>query len=85
MYNREKDFLLYCGISKDDFNSIRHLLWDRNVKAIHIAVMLADGIGALILLINLILKSSVIYPYVFLVCGSAVIFALIEIIKKEKQ
>ena len=46
--------------------------------------MLAGGIGALILLINLILKSSVIYPYVFLVCGSAVIFALIEIIKKVK-
>lgn len=84
MYNRKKDFLLYCGISKGDFNSIRHLLWDRNVKAIHIAVMLAGGIGVLILLINLILKSSVIYPYVFLVCGSAVIFALIEIIKKVK-
>lgn len=45
MCSRMMDFLLYCGISRDDFNSIRNQLWKRNTRAVHIAVMLAGGIG----------------------------------------
>ena len=44
MCSRMMDFLLYCGISRDDFNSIRNQLWKRNTRAVHIAVMLAGGL-----------------------------------------
>jgi len=83
MCSRMMDFLLYCGISRDDFNSIRNQLWKRNTRAVHIAVMLAGGIGALLLLINLIMRSSVIFPYLFLVCGSAAVSGLIELIRRK--
>ena len=83
MSSRVVDFLLYCGISRDDFNSIRNQLWKRNTRAVHIAVMLAGGIGALLLLINLIMQSSVLFPYLFLVCGSVAVSGLIELIRRK--
>lgn len=83
--NRVRRFLFHCGINKDDFDSIRPLLWDRNVRAIKITALLSGGIGALFLVLNLFLKSGVILPYLFLLCGSAATLILLWLMQKKEK
>ena len=74
-----KNFLLYGGTNRENFDTIRPMLWARNVKAITITAFLSGGIGAIFLIMNLILGSSVILPYIFLLCGSVVTLVILKI------
>ncbi len=79
-------FLLYSKIGKDDFDSIRPMLWHRNIRALKITAIMSCGIGALFIIINLILQSGIWFPYLFLLCGSAVtLFALLILHLKNNK
>ena len=53
--NKLTNFFMYCGISREDYNSIRPMLWARNLSAIKITAILSGGIGILFFLINIII------------------------------
>ncbi|MBQ9413262.1 MAG: HD domain-containing protein [Oscillospiraceae bacterium] len=74
-------FALYCGVSKDDFGSIRAMLWERNTGALRVTSMLAGGMGVIFLVMNLLLRSGVWFPYVFLLCGSGIILLLLRLLR----
>lgn len=76
--NNISSFLLYCGIGRDDFNLVRPMLWERNILALRITSLLAVGLGLVFLVLNLFLHSGIWVPYLFLLCGSAVIFLLLQ-------
>ena len=76
--NSISSFLLYCGIGRDDFNLVRPMLWERNILALRITSLLAGGLGLVFLVLNLFLHSGIWVPYLFLLCGSAVIFLLLQ-------
>lgn len=76
--SRVKNFLFHCGISKEDFDSIRHLLWKRNIRAMKITALLSGGIGALFLVLNLFIKPNVWLPYLVLLIGSVITLLLLS-------
>ncbi len=80
---RISSFLRYCGIGRDDFNSIRSMLWERNIVALRITALLSGGIGIIFLIINLIRQSGIWFPYLFLLCGSGIILLLLQLIRRE--
>ena len=83
--NKTNKFLFYCGISKDEYDSIRPMLWVRNMRSIKITALLSCGIGTLFLILNLILKSGIMFPYLFLLCGSAAMLLLLQFVKKKEN
>ena len=72
MNTRVGSFLLYGGISRGDYDSIRPMLWNRNLRSLRITAALAAGIGAVFLIINLAMRSGNWIPYVVLL-GSGVL------------
>ena len=82
---RTSDFLLRCGISRDDYNMIRPLLWERNSRSLRITALLSGGIGSIFLIINLIIRSGLILPYAFLLAGSIVILLLLKFVRVKES
>lgn len=80
-----KNFLLYCGADKNSYNSVRQMLWVRNIRAMRITAFLSGGIGAVFFAVNLITGSSVLIPYLFLLCGSAVTLTLLYLLGAKKN
>lgn len=83
--NRARDFLLHCGIGRDDFNSVWPLLWERNFRTMRITAILSGGIGALFWILNLFLLSGIWLPYAFLFAGSAVTLILLTVIGRMEK
>ncbi len=83
--NKLTNFFMYCGISREDYNSIRPMLWARNLSAIKITAILSGGIGILFFLINIIINSGILFPYFFLFGGSMVSLMLLYFIKKSNS
>lgn len=83
--NKLTNFFMYCGISREDYNSIRPMLWARNLSAIKITAILSGGIGILFFLINVIINSGILFPYFFLFGGSMVSLMLLYFIKKSNS
>ena len=79
---RISGFLLYCGIGRDEYDSIRPMLWERNVGALQITSILSGGIGALFLAVNLLRRTGLWLPYLFLLCGSLLVLALLGPIRR---
>ncbi len=71
-----KDFLLYCGIDRENYFLIRSLLWHRNIKLLRITTLLSGGMGLMFLILNALTKSGVWLPYLILVCGSLIFLIL---------
>ena len=72
------NYLLHGGINNnDEYNIVRPLLWKRNVRAIQITTLLASLMGGVFLIFNLIKKSGVYIPYIFLLIGSVLTFILL--------
>ncbi len=78
-------FLFYGGIDREDYDSIRPMLWSRNLHALRITASLAGGIGALFLTVNLILRTGVWIPYLFLFCGSALTYGLQTLLREQRD
>ena len=82
---RVYSFLHYCGIGKDNFDSVRPMLWERNILALRITALLSGGIGIIFLVLNLLLHSGLWLPYLFLLCGSGVIFLLLQLVRGKNS
>ena len=74
---------LYGGIDRDDYNVIRPLVWQRNLKSLRITASLSAGIGALFLLINTFLRSGTQVPYLILLGGSLLTLCLLPLVRKK--
>jgi len=75
--------LLYGGIDRADYDSIRPLVWERNLKSLRITAFLATWIGALFLLINHFLRSGTQIPYWILLGGSILTLCLLQLVRKK--
>lgn len=75
--------LLYGGIDPADYDSIRPLVWERNLKSLRITAFLATWIGALFLLINHFLRSGTQIPYWILLGGSILTLCLLQLVRKK--
>ncbi len=76
-----KNFLLYCGVDRENYFPIRPLLWRRNIKLLRITTLLSGGMGLMFLILNLLTHSGVWLPYLVLVCGS-LIFLILAFLKQ---
>jgi HD-GYP domain-containing protein (c-di-GMP phosphodiesterase class II) len=74
-----KAFFLYCTLKKEEYDFIRPLIWSRNVKTLRITSLLSAGMGGIFLAMNLITRSGMWQPYLFLFCGSIVINLLLRL------
>lgn len=81
--NRFRRFLFYGGIDRENYDAIRPMLWKRNLRALRITAALARGIGVIFLVLNLLLRTGLWVPYLFLLCGSAVTLLLLPLIKED--
>jgi len=85
MRNRIRDFLRYGGIAREDFDRIRPMLWDRNLRALQITAILCEALGLVFLAINLLLRSGTWAPYLFLLAGSSVVLVLLRLIRSTHR
>ena len=77
------NFLLYCGIEKTEYQSVRELIWARNKRTVRITASLSAVLGAVFLVINLIRGVDVLLPYVFLTVGSLAILGVWVLIRNR--
>lgn len=79
------NFFVSCGVTKDEFLQIRHLVWKRNRRILRITSIIATVMGLLFFLYTIITKGDTWLPYLILFIGSAVIFifAITKIFKED--
>jgi len=75
-FKKTKDFLFRCTLSREEYESVRPLVWERNQRTLGITSVLAASMGLAFLLLNLLTGSGVLLPYLFLFCGSLLVYAL---------
>ena len=80
-----KNILLYGGIKHRDFDSIRPMVWRRNLDSLRITASLAAGIGALFLVVNHFLRSGSQVPYLVVLCGSALTQCLLPLLRGKND
>ena len=83
--NTLKNFFLYCTLTREEFDSIRPEIWDRNRQTLRITSVFAAAMGLLFYLINKLSRSAVIFPYLFLLCGSLLISLSLQITRRMKN
>ena len=83
--NQISSFLLYCGIGRGNFDLVRPMLWERNILALRITSLLAGGLGLIFLVLHYFLQSGIWFPYLFLLCGSVVIFLLLQWMRRHNS
>lgn len=83
--SRIRSILLYGGIIRVDFDSVRSMVWRRNLNSLRITASLAAGIGALFLIINRFLGSGNQIPYLVLFCGSALTLCLLPLLRGKRE
>ncbi|MBO4366862.1 MAG: HD domain-containing protein [Clostridia bacterium] len=79
-----KSFLFYCGIGKEAYTSVRPLIWERNKRTVRITALLSGSMAGVFFVINLIRKSDVLFPYIFLFFGSLLILSVWLLIRNRK-
>lgn len=80
-----RNMLLYGGINRADFDSIRPMVWQRNLNSLRITAWLAAGIGALFLTVNRFLNSGSQIPYLVLLCGSVLTLCLLALLRGKRE
>ena len=83
--SRIRSILLYGGIIRVDFDSVRSMVWRRNLNSLRITASLAAGIGALFLIINRFLGSGNQIPYLVLFCGSVLTLCLLPLLRGKRE
>lgn len=78
------NFLLYCGIGKDAFPAVRPLIWERNKRTLRVTALLSASLSGILLVVNLVRKSSVLFPYLFLFVGSLLVLGAWLAVRKRK-
>lgn len=74
-----RSFFLYCTLKKEEYDFIRPLIWSRNVRTLRITSLLSAGMGGIYLAMNLITRSGMWQPYLFLFCGSIIINLILRL------
>ena len=74
-FNSLKDFILRCSLGKEEYDSVRPLVWERNRRTLGITSVLAAFMGLVFLLLNLLTGSAVLLPYLFLLGAGAILGA----------
>ena len=74
---------LYGGIDRDDYNAVRPLVWHRNLNSLRITALLAAGLGALFLLINIFMRSETKVPYLVLLGSGILTLCLLPTMRKK--
>ncbi len=82
--NRVLRFLLCGGVSREDYDSLRPMLWRWNLNNLRITASLAAGMGAVFLVITSLLRSGSRIPYLLLLCGSSLTLCLLPVARKSK-
>ena len=80
-----KNDILYCGLEKDEYLSVRDRIMQRNIRltgriSVGIAVL-----GVLFLVINLILRIDNLMPYLILLIGGTLLRLIKPLIREEKR
>lgn len=83
--SRIGSILLYGGINRVDFDSVRSMVWRRNLNSLRITASLAAGIGALFLIINRFPGSGNQIPYLVLFCGSVLTLCLLPLLRGKRE
>jgi len=78
-------FLLYCTLSKEEYEMIRPLIWKRNMGILVVTSLLAAVMGGSFLIVNLLTHAPVWKPYAFLLVSSLMIFFLQKLLPKENR
>ena len=71
-----KQFFLFCGVAEEEYVRIRPQIWERNHRILRVTSVLSGTMGLLFLAVRLLTGSDMWLPYLFLLCGSAVIYLL---------
>ena len=82
--NTLKNFFLYCTLTKEEYDSIKPEIWDRNRRTLQITSAFAAAMGLLFYLVNKLSHSAVLFPYLFLLCGSLLIYFSLRLTRKKK-
>ena len=86
MLTKIKNLFLHCGITGDEFQQIRPLVWKRNRRILKITSSLAMAMGLLFLLyVVLISKADTWLPYSILFGGSLTIFLVSTFVKLKND
>lgn len=72
-----KDFLLFCGLKKDEFIGVREMIWERNIRILKITSISCIIMSVFFLIFNRLIGSEIWIPYLFLAVGSALITLVI--------
>ena len=77
-------FFLYCTLTREEFDLIRPMVWVRNQRTLQITSVLAAAMGLLFYIVNILTHSEVRLPYLFLFCGSLLIYLSLRLMKKRE-
>jgi HD-GYP domain-containing protein (c-di-GMP phosphodiesterase class II) len=83
--DRILSFLVYCTLSKEEYEMIRPMIWKRNMRILTVTSLLAAVMGGSFLIVNLLTHATVWKPYAFLLCSSMVIFLLQRLLKERER
>lgn len=78
-----KDFLLYGGIHREEYYSIRGRMWDRNLGILKITSLASAGMALFFLIFNAFTDTGVLVPYAFLLVGSLVVALALRFTEKR--
>lgn len=82
--SRLRSIFFYCGLKKEEYDSIRHLIARRNGHTLRYTSVLAILFGLVFFIINLFLN-SILFPYLLIFFGSLVIYALRKLLKRKLE
>lgn len=79
-----KSFLLNCTLTKEEYEFVRPLVYLRNRRTLRITSLLGSGMGLLFFLINWMSHAEVVLPYLFLFCGSTIIYGVLRLSERKR-
>lgn len=80
-----KSFFLYCTLTKEEFEFVRPLVYLRNRRTLRITSLLGSGMGLLFFLINWMTHAEIWQPYLFLFCGSTMIYGVLRLSERKRS
>lgn len=78
-------FFLYCTLTKSEYSLISPMVWLRNRRTLRITSVLSALMGLMFYVINKLTHSAVLFPYLFLFFGSAVIRLSLRLMKRTEK
>ena len=74
---------LYIGLRREDYEDIKALIMERNLKTLGMTSVFCAALGLLFLAINLVMRTGAYFPYVFLTAGGAAVIVIRPFVKKN--